>query len=98
MRNGQPQPSRFRALIRGHVQMVGFRAFAETHAERHGVTGYVRNTPSGEVEVVAEGAKDLLESFLADLRRGPRGGVVTDVLVSWEQPRNEFTDFSVRYH
>jgi acylphosphatase len=98
MRNGQPQPSRFRALIRGHVQMVGFRAFAEARAERHGATGYVRNTSSSEVEVVSEGDKDLLESFLVDLRRGPRGAVVTDVLVSWEQPRGEFTDFSVRYH
>jgi acylphosphatase len=57
----------------------------------------VRNLPTGEVEVVAEGDKDLLDSLLADLRRGPRGAVVTDVLVSWEQPRNEFTDFSVRY-
>lgn len=98
MRNGQPQPSRFRVLLRGHVQMVGFRAFAEARAERHGATGYVRNTSSGEVEVVSEGDKDLLESFLADLRRGPRGAVVTDVLVSWEQPRGEFADFSVRHY
>ena len=97
MADSRPQPARFRALIRGHVQMVGFRAFAETLAERHGVTGYVRNTPGGEVEVVAEGDKDLLESFLADLRRGPRGAAVTDVLVSWERARNEFTDFGVRY-
>ena len=92
------QPSRLRALIRGHVQMVGFRAFAESRAQMRGVTGYVRNLPTGEVEVVAEGDRDLLESLLGDLRRGPRGAVVTDVLVSWEQPRNEFTDFSVRYH
>jgi len=97
MADRQRQPSRLRALIRGHVHMVGFRAFAETRAQIHAVTGYVRNLPTGEVEVVAEGDKDLLDSLLADLRRGPRGAVVTDVLVSWEQPRNEFTDFSVRY-
>ena len=97
MSGGTPELSRFRALIRGHVQMVGFRAFAEARAPTHGVVGYVRNLPTGEVEVVGEGDKDLLESFLGDLRRGPRGAVVADVLVSWEQPRNEFADFSVRY-
>jgi len=98
MAGRHPQPSRLRILLRGHVQMVGFRAFAETRAQTRGVTGYVRNLPTGEVEVVAEGDQDLLDSFLADLRRGPRGAVVTDVLVSWEQPRNEFGDFGVRYH
>lgn len=97
MADRQPRPCRFRVLIRGHVQMVGFRAFAEMRADRHGVTGYVRNLPTGEVEVVAEGDKDLLEAFLGDLRRGPRGAVVTEALVSWEQARNEFTDFGVRY-
>lgn len=90
-------PARFRAVISGHVQMVGFRAFAEMRAYRHGVTGYVRNLRTGEVEVVAEGDRSLLEEFLRDLRRGPRGGHVRDVMVSWESARGEFPDFSVRY-
>ena len=89
--------ARLRALIRGQVQMVGFRAFAEGRALRHGLTGSVRNLPTGEVEVVAEGDRALLEEFLADLRRGPRAARVTDVLVSWEQPRGEFHDFSAWY-
>ncbi len=89
-------PARFRVLIRGHVQMVGFRAFAEGQALRYGVTGTVRNLLTGEVEVVAEGDRALLEEFLTDLHRGPRGARVTDVLVSWEQPRGEFQGFSVR--
>jgi acylphosphatase len=92
-----PQPARFRALLRGQVQMVGFRMFAESRAPHYGATGFVRNLMTGEVEVVAEGERDLLEQFLADLRRGPRGAQVTDVLVSWEQPRGEFVEFAVRY-
>ncbi len=94
----QPQPARFRALLRGHVQMVGFRAFAESRAPQYGATGFVRNLMTGEVEIVAEGERDLLEKFLADLRRGPRGAQVADVLVSWEEPRGEFEEFEVRYH
>jgi len=95
---GKPKgPARFRALISGRVQMVGFRAFAEHRAGAHGVTGYVRNLPGGEVEVVAEGNRQCLENFLADLRRGPSGAVVRDLMVSWESARGEFEDFSVRY-
>jgi len=89
--------ARFRAHITGRVQMVGFRAFAEMRAQRYGAVGYVRNLPSGAVEVVAEGDRDLLEDFLADLRRGPSGAHVRDVAVSWESPRGEFADFSIRY-
>lgn len=76
--------------------MVGFRAFAVRRAETHGLVGFVRNLLTGEVEVVAEGDRALLEGFLADLRQGPRGARVTDVLVSWEQPRGEFGEFTVR--
>jgi len=89
--------ARFRAIISGTVQMVGFRAFAESRAEMRGITGYVRNVPSGEVEVVAEGDKELLKEFLAELRRGPSGARVREVMASWEQPRGEFDGFGVRY-
>jgi acylphosphatase len=92
-----PEPARLRALISGRVQMVGFRAFAEMRAASYGITGYVRNLPGGEVEVLGEGDRNLLELLLADLRRGPSGAVVRNVTVSWEAPRGEFEDFSVRY-
>ena len=91
-----PRPARLRALIRGRVQGVGFRFFAEARAQDHGLTGFVRTLLTGEVEVVAEGDRTALETFLADLRRGPRGAHVTDVLVSWEEPRGEGDDFFVR--
>ena len=93
-----PRPeARFRAVISGTVQMVGFRAFAESRAGMRGITGYVRNLPSGEVEVVAEGDRALLEELLAELHRGPSGARVRNVLVSWEQPRGEFGEFAVRH-
>jgi acylphosphatase len=93
----QPRLARLRALIRGRVQGVGFRFFAEDRAGLHGAAGYVRNLRTGEVEVVAEGDRQELEAFLAELRRGPRGAYVTDVLASWEEPRGEFDRFSVRF-
>ena len=93
-----PRPqARFRAVISGTVQMVGFRAFTESRAEARGITGYVRNLPSGEVEVVAEGDRGLLEELIVELRRGPSGARVRNVLVSWEQARGECGDFTVQH-
>lgn len=90
-------PARFRATIKGRVQGVAFRAFAEERAQACGVTGYVQNLGNGDVEVVAEGDRSLLDDFLADLKKGPVGARVRDVVVNWEGPRGEFRDFSVRF-
>lgn len=89
--------ARFRAIIRGRVQMVGFRAFAEERAIRYGATGYVHNLSSGDVEVVAEGDKSLLEEFLAELRKGPRGAFVREVIANWEAATGEFREFFIRF-
>src|SRR5581483_6235688 len=49
-----------RWLIRGRVQGVGFRYFAQRAAQGLGLTGYVRNLDDGRVEVYAAGADDKL--------------------------------------
>jgi len=77
--------------------MVGFRAFAEARAAHYRATGYVRNLPTGEVEVIAEGDRSMLEQFLRELRRGPRGAFVQDAKVNWEAPRGEFGEFLIRF-
>jgi acylphosphatase len=90
-------PARFHAIIRGRVQGVAFRAFAEERAAAYGLTGYVQNLGNGDIEVVAEGDKALLEEFLADVRKGPVGARVREVIVNWEGPRGEFREFSIRF-
>lgn len=84
-------------MVSGEVQMVGFRAFVQWHADRLGVRGWVRNLPTGEVEILAEGKRDALNSFLSLLRQGPRLAHVSDVQVRWEQPTGAPTDFRMRY-
>ncbi len=54
-----------RVLYSGHVQGVGFRYTAQSLASGYPVAGYVRNLPSGEVELVAEGEENAVEAFLA---------------------------------
>jgi acylphosphatase len=90
--------ARFRAIVRGIVQGVGFRYFVVHHAHRiGGITGYVRNLRDGSVEVVAEGERERLERLLTHLRQGPSGAVVEGVEVSWDQPTGEFPDFRIRW-
>jgi acylphosphatase len=56
-----------RVIYRGRVQGVGFRYTANGLARGFAVAGYVRNLPTGEVQLVAEGAADQVDAFLAAL-------------------------------
>ncbi len=64
------------AIVRGRVQGVGYRFFAERAARDLGVRGWVRNLPDGSVEAVAEGEDEAIARFVARLREGPRGSRV----------------------
>jgi acylphosphatase len=57
-------PVRKRVLYSGQVQGVGFRYTARQLAQRFAVAGYVRNLPSGDVELVAEGEPDEVQRLL----------------------------------
>ncbi|MDQ7842922.1 MAG: acylphosphatase [Armatimonadota bacterium] len=79
-------PVRAHLWISGVVQGVGFRFFAVRAARRHGVSGFVRNLPDGRVEVEAEGPREMVLGFIAEMQRGPAGAVVAAVDVQWEPP------------
>jgi acylphosphatase len=66
-------------FIRGSVQGVGFRYFAQRSAARHQVTGYVRNLPDGRVEAFVQGSERFVEAFKHDLTAGPTHSRVEEV-------------------
>lgn len=66
-------------LIRGDVQGVGYRFFAQRAAARHQVVGYVRNLPDGRVESVAVGPANNVEAFQQDLATGPQFALVEHI-------------------
>jgi len=66
-------------LIRGDVQGVGFRFFAQRSAARHQVRGYVRNLEDGRVEALAEGPERSVEAFKHDLAAGPTYSKVEEI-------------------
>ncbi len=63
--------------VSGHVQGVGFRAFARDEARALGLRGYVRNEWDRTVVGRAEGAPGELEAFRVALERGPVFGRVS---------------------
>jgi acylphosphatase len=90
--------ARLSAKVYGRVQGVFFRYFVKNIAKSLGLTGYVRNLPSGDaVEVQAEGAKQQLEKLVEQLKIGPRGAWVKRVEINWSDYSGEFTDFGIRY-
>ena len=59
---------RMQIFYSGHVQGVGFRYTVKTVATGYEVTGCVRNLSDGRVELLAEGAREELESFRQGIR------------------------------
>jgi len=75
-------------MVRGRVQGVGFRWFVQREAAELGLRGWVKNTSSGEVELVAAGSAEQLAALKAALTKGSRGSRV-DAVVEHELAESE---------
>ena len=58
--------------ISGRVQGVSFRAWTQRRATALGLSGWVRNLASGDVEAVFSGYTEHVDAVLADCKQGPR--------------------------
>ncbi|MDC7787812.1 acylphosphatase [Rhodoplanes sp. TEM] len=74
-------------LVRGRVQGVGYRGWAEGEATRRGLEGWVRNRVGGAVEILVAGPPGLVDDFVAACRRGPFRARVDDIAVDAASPR-----------
>jgi acylphosphatase len=92
---GKEPRAAFSALVEGRVQGVAFRYSCCAEARRLGLSGWVRNTPEGGVEVWAEGSREKLESLLAWLRRGPPGARVDRVEIRQTAALGVYRNFSI---
>ena len=81
--------------IRGTVQGVGFRYFAQRSAARHQVYGYIRNLEDGSVEAFAQGTEKRVEAFKHDLAAGPRFSQVDEVEEIVLDPSREYSSFRI---
>jgi len=92
--SGAPACAHFR--VRGHVQGVFYRASTETVALRLGLSGWVRNSENGDVELVACGGAQKLDELERWLWQGPAGARVSAVQRS-AAPLQVYRGFAVRH-
>jgi len=69
----------------------------EEYAQQLGLRGYVRNLPSGDVEVVAEGERERVEKLVKYLKMGPPAAIVHKVVTNWTDYTGDYSSFRVRY-
>lgn len=88
---------RLHLVVQGRVQGVGFRYYVSENARDLGVTGWVRNTFKGEVEIMAEGPREQLESLLEQVQQGPSLATVTHIKSEWLDAQGKFSQFSIAH-
>jgi acylphosphatase len=60
-----------RIVVRGRVQQVGYRAWTQHSAVRHGLGGWVRNRTDGSVEALLVGSETAVQIMIDACWRGP---------------------------
>ncbi len=69
-------------IISGKVQGVFFRVSAKRKAQGLNLTGWVKNTTEGTVEIRVSGEPDALEQFVTWCNHGPENAYIADVKVN----------------
>lgn len=87
----------FIAKVKGRVQGVGYRFYAQRKAAAYGLAGYAKNMPDGGVEIIAEGDKEKLIAFSIDLKKGPPLAAVEEIQVLWSDNSQNYKSFDIRY-
>lgn len=89
---------RVTALVRGHVQGVGFRWWTSAQARELGLDGRAKNLDDGRVEVAAQGPRLAVSRLVTRLQEQPstqgRPGRVTGVSVTEAPPADLPSDFT----
>jgi acylphosphatase len=83
------------ARITGRVQGVAFRAWTRGEAERHGLTGWVRNEPDGAVRALFIGPAGSVAAMLEALKTGPPAARVAGIETQDVEPDPAFTGFRI---
>ena len=76
-----PTQLTLKIIVSGRVQGVGYRWFARENAQDLKLTGYVKNLPDGDVEVVVQGGEEKALEFTNILRQGPSFSNVIDLKI-----------------
>ena len=88
---------RLYVFFSGTVQGVGFRFTTERIARRYpDITGFVRNLPNGQVEIVAEGEEKTLQEFVKAIQEA-FSSYIQKADIHWEEASGEYEDFGIKF-
>ena len=88
--------ARAHVYVSGVVQGVNFRYKTSKLAENWGVNGWIENLPDSRVEAIFEGEEKAVKALVDYCHHGPSLARVTNVDVTWEPYRGEFSGFEAR--
>jgi acylphosphatase len=85
-----------RVIYTGRVQGVGFRYSVRALARQFPVKGYVKNLPDGSVELVVQGAAEVINGLLAAVA-GHFEGNIHHCERRVIEPAESFSMFEIRF-
>ena len=88
---------RVKVRVTGRVQGVYYRASTREKAASLGLSGWVRNTFDGAVELEAQGPPDAVDALVAWCHEGPPAARVREVAVEATALRDDDDGFDVRH-
>ena len=84
-------------LVKGKVQGVFFRKSAKQVAEALNITGWVKNTAEGYVEIFAQASVDEVDQLVEWCKQGPPRAEVKEVTVKDAKPDSSIKHFFITY-
>ena len=94
--NSDNREERVHIFFSGRVQGVGFRYTARHLANRYNLKGWVKNLFDGRVELLAQGNRKEIDSFLEDLR-SEFSGYIFNEEIEYIEPSDDLIGFSIRF-
>ena len=83
-------------IFKGSVQGVGFRYTSQRTANRHQLTGYVKNLPDGTVEMLAQGQPEDVEDCINDIQNS-FGNYIRQTQINEVPPDPRYTSFNIAF-
>lgn len=84
-----------RLIVSGKVQGVFFRDSTRRKAQELGLSGYARNLPDGNVEVVAEGPEEKINELIQFIKNNPGHSKVKEIKINHKELEN-FNGFEIK--
>jgi acylphosphatase len=83
-------------IFTGQVQGVGFRFTAFNMANRHQLTGFVRNLPDGTVEMLIQGSSQAIDDCIRDIKEY-FSGYIRETKIKEIPSNSQYKDFEITF-